>query len=253
MTASIIANSASSWFQSCLLDKGSADGVRKGMAVVTPLGVVGKVVSVTGRTRQGAFAHRSQQRYRRHCPAHAQPRHRFRFARKRHGAEIHETQRRRSGRRSADHFRFGWCFPKGLMVGTVIKVRKQNLGLFQSVEVLPAVHAARIEEVLVVSCGNRSGEKVVGRFANLDDAPMKLFLLFFLAGIFLVVLQTTLFHLLPIGPVVPDLDSCPVRLLGPLSSDGRRGVRIISSWVTPSISFQARSWASMPLPCRWCF
>lgn len=34
---------------------------------------------------------------------------------------------------------------------------------------------------------------------------MKLFLLFFLAGIVLVLLQTTLFHLLPIGPVVPDL------------------------------------------------
>ncbi len=34
---------------------------------------------------------------------------------------------------------------------------------------------------------------------------MKLFLMFFLAGIFLVVVQTTLFHLLPIGPVVPDL------------------------------------------------
>ena len=50
MTASIIANSASSWFQSCLLDKGSADGVRKGMAVVTPLGVVGQVVAVTSRT-----------------------------------------------------------------------------------------------------------------------------------------------------------------------------------------------------------
>ena len=34
---------------------------------------------------------------------------------------------------------------------------------------------------------------------------MKLFLLFFLVGIFLVVLQTTFLHLLPIGPVVPDL------------------------------------------------
>ena len=34
---------------------------------------------------------------------------------------------------------------------------------------------------------------------------MKLFLLFFLAGISLVVLQSTFFHLLPIGPVVPDL------------------------------------------------
>ncbi|HUR71247.1 MAG TPA: rod shape-determining protein MreD [Candidatus Limnocylindrales bacterium] len=34
---------------------------------------------------------------------------------------------------------------------------------------------------------------------------MKLFLLFFLAAIFLIVLQTTFFHLLPMGPVVPDL------------------------------------------------
>ena len=50
ITATIIANSATSWFQSCVLNKGSADGVRKGMAVVTPLGIVGKVVAVTGRT-----------------------------------------------------------------------------------------------------------------------------------------------------------------------------------------------------------
>ena len=50
ITASIIGHSVTSWFQSCLLDKGSSDGVRKGMAVVTPLGVVGQVVSVTPRT-----------------------------------------------------------------------------------------------------------------------------------------------------------------------------------------------------------
>jgi rod shape-determining protein MreD len=35
--------------------------------------------------------------------------------------------------------------------------------------------------------------------------PMRLFLLFFLVGICLLLLQTTLFHLLPIGPIVPDL------------------------------------------------
>jgi len=34
---------------------------------------------------------------------------------------------------------------------------------------------------------------------------MKLFLLFFVVAIFLIVLQTTFFHLLPMGPVVPDL------------------------------------------------
>lgn len=35
--------------------------------------------------------------------------------------------------------------------------------------------------------------------------PMKLSLLFFSIGLFLVLLQSTLFHLLPLGPIVPDL------------------------------------------------
>jgi rod shape-determining protein MreC len=41
-------------------------------------------------------------------------------------------------------------FPKGLLVGTVTKVRKQHLGLFQLIEVIPAVLASQSEEVLVV-------------------------------------------------------------------------------------------------------
>jgi len=48
-------------------------------------------------------------------------------------------------------------FPKGLMVGTVTHVNKQNLGLFQFVEVLPAVQPSRVEEVLVVAIGADSG------------------------------------------------------------------------------------------------
>ncbi|MEK7228952.1 MAG: rod shape-determining protein MreC, partial [Candidatus Binatota bacterium] len=42
-------------------------------------------------------------------------------------------------------------FPKGLLVGTVAKVRKKSFGLFQYVEVALAVDPSRIEEVLVVS------------------------------------------------------------------------------------------------------
>jgi rod shape-determining protein MreC len=42
-------------------------------------------------------------------------------------------------------------FPKGLLVGTVTKVRKQHLGLFQFIEVTPAVISSRAEEVLIVS------------------------------------------------------------------------------------------------------
>lgn len=34
---------------------------------------------------------------------------------------------------------------------------------------------------------------------------MKMFLMFFVIGIFLVLLQSTLLHLIPVGPIVPDL------------------------------------------------
>ena len=50
-------------------------------------------------------------------------------------------------------------FPKGMLVGTVIKVRKQSRGLFQFVEVLPAVQASLVEEVLVVSGENEAAKK----------------------------------------------------------------------------------------------
>jgi rod shape-determining protein MreC len=50
VTATIIGASASSWFKSCLLDKGSADGIRKGMAVVTPLGALGRVIELAPRS-----------------------------------------------------------------------------------------------------------------------------------------------------------------------------------------------------------
>jgi rod shape-determining protein MreD len=38
-----------------------------------------------------------------------------------------------------------------------------------------------------------------------NNFAMRLFLLFFVSGIFVILLQTTLLHLLPIGPVIPDL------------------------------------------------
>jgi rod shape-determining protein MreC len=50
-------------------------------------------------------------------------------------------------------------FPKGLMVGAVIKVHKQHLGLFQFVEVLPAVQSSRVEEVLVVAAENNAEKR----------------------------------------------------------------------------------------------
>ncbi len=150
VTASIIANSASTWFQSCLLDKGSADGLRKGMAVVTPLGVVGQVVSVTARSAKvllltdpnsGIDVLVQRTRTRGIVSGSLENGPILKYVKRSEDLQV--------GDRLITSGLDG-IFPKGVMVGTVNKVRKQNLGLFQYIEVMPAVTPERAEEVMVV-------------------------------------------------------------------------------------------------------
>jgi rod shape-determining protein MreC len=44
----------------------------------------------------------------------------------------------------------GGIFPKGLRIGTVSKVIKQDYGLFQDIEVTPSVDFSKLEEVLII-------------------------------------------------------------------------------------------------------
>jgi len=52
----------------------------------------------------------------------------------------------------------GGVFPKGLVLGTVVVAEKGEKGLFQYVEVKPAVDFTKLEEVLVL-LPERSKEK----------------------------------------------------------------------------------------------
>ena len=159
ITASIIGHSVTSWFQSCLLDKGSADGVHKGMAVVTPLGVVGQVVSVTPRTAKvllltdansGIDVLVQRTRARGIVSGSLE-----------NGTVLKYVKRSEDVQEGDRLITSGvdGVFPKSLLVGTVMKVVKQHIGLFQFIEVLPAVQPARIEEVLVVGAGTQTERK----------------------------------------------------------------------------------------------
>jgi len=153
LTASIIANSASSWFQGCIIDKGGADGVQKDMAVVTPLGVVGKVVSVTAHSAKvilltdansGIDVLVQRTRSRGIVSGSLDSGTVLKYVKRSEDVQV--------GDRLITSGLDG-VFPKGLVAGTVIRVNKQNLGLFQFIEVLPAVQSVRVEEVLVVGVG----------------------------------------------------------------------------------------------------
>lgn len=150
VTASVISNSASTWFNILILDKGKKDGVEKGMGVVSPLGVVGQVVSVTSRSAKVLLITDS------HSGVDAvvqRSRARGIVAGSLESGPIMKYVKRSDDLKEGDRLvtsGLDGVFPKGLLIGAVSKVNKKSFGLFQYVEVTLAVDPARIEEVLVV-------------------------------------------------------------------------------------------------------
>jgi rod shape-determining protein MreC len=150
VTASVISNSASTWFNILILDKGKKDGVEKGMGAVSPLGVVGQVVSVTSRSAKVLLITDS------HSGVDAvvqRSRARGIVAGSLESGPIMKYVKRSDDLKEGDRLvtsGLDGVFPKGLLIGTVSKVNKKSFGLFQYVEVTLAVDPARIEEVLVV-------------------------------------------------------------------------------------------------------
>jgi rod shape-determining protein MreC len=159
ITASVIARSASPWFRSCLLDKGSADGIRKGMAVLTPLGALGRVIEVTAQTAKvllitdpnsGVDVVVQRTRARGIISGSLENGPIMKYVK--HGEDIQVGDRLiTSG--------VDGVFPKGIMVGAVTAVRKQTVGLFQQINVLPAVTLDTTEQVLVVSTQDSTSRK----------------------------------------------------------------------------------------------
>ncbi len=168
VTASVIGNSASTWSRSLTINKGSNNGVRRGMAVISGGGIVGQVVAVASgsskvllltdhnsgvdvivqRTRARGIVSGSLER-----------------------DPIMEYVTRNEEIRKGDRLvtsGLGGIFPKGILVGIVRTVRKKSYGLFQDVGVQLAVDPSRIEEVLVVSTGRGPSKGYPGLDARAD-------------------------------------------------------------------------------------
>jgi len=150
VTASMISNNANTWFNILILDKGKKDGVEKGMGVVSPLGVVGQVVSDTSRSAKVLLITDS------HSGVDAvvqRSRARGIVTGSLESGPIMKYVKRSDDLKEGDRLvtsGLDGVFPKGLLIGAVSKVNKKSFGLFQYVEVTLAVDPARIEEVLVV-------------------------------------------------------------------------------------------------------
>ncbi len=150
LTADIVGKDPSLWFRTLTINRGSSDGVQKGMPVVTVEGVVGQVLTsspnyskvllatdpnsaieiITQKTRvQGIVKGLGRDAFGLHYVLKS--------------AEVEKGDYvLTSG--------LGGVFPKGLMVGTVTEIRKSRRGMFQDIEIQPAVDFTQLEHLIII-------------------------------------------------------------------------------------------------------
>ncbi len=150
VAASVIGEDGAPWFKTILIDRGETDGLREGMAVVTSEGVVGQLVKVAARSSRVLLLTDNAS-----AVAGVVERSRARGVVKGKGGgrctldfAVHNEDVKVGDRVVSSGI--GGVFPKGLPVGEVTMVKKGDYGIFQTVEVRPAVNITRLEEVLVL-------------------------------------------------------------------------------------------------------
>ena len=159
VSAVVMGSSASTWFQSLTIDKGTKQGIQKGMAVISPSGIVGQIWSVAPNSSKVLLVtdHNSG------VDVIAQrTRARGIVSGSLDKGPVMEYVTRNENIREGDRLITSGLdniFPKGQLVGTVGKVQVNSYGLFQDVSVRLAVDPERIEEVLVVSTERAPAKK----------------------------------------------------------------------------------------------
>jgi rod shape-determining protein MreC len=150
LAAQVLGSSGSDRSRILYLDKGSSDGVKEDMAVITPEGVVGKVLRVFPNSAQvlaindptsGAGAVLEKSRLQGVVTGTDAGELRLRYVMVDEKVEVGERVLTSGGDR---------IYPKGLPVGTVAGV-KPGSDLFFDIRVEPAARLNRLEEVLIVT------------------------------------------------------------------------------------------------------
>jgi rod shape-determining protein MreC len=150
VAAQVIGRDASNRYRSVILNKGDSDGIQPDMGVITPSGVVGRVVKTTGATSvvllvtdpNNAIAGLIQ-RTRDEGIVEGTPQGRVRLK------YIPMLSGVRDGDRVVTSGLVGG-FPRGLAIGTITGIDKEEGALFQTAELAPEVDVNHVEEVLVI-------------------------------------------------------------------------------------------------------
>lgn len=150
VAAKVIGEDSAPWYRSIVIDRGSVDGLSEGLPVLATSGVVGRIVKVAPNSARvllltdhassiAAMIQRSRAR--------------GVLKGKGGGSCSLEFTVREDDVKVGDIVTtsgVGGVFQKGRILGEVTMVKKGEYGMFQTIDVKPAVNTFHIEEVLVL-------------------------------------------------------------------------------------------------------
>lgn len=149
LAARVVGKDPAYWFQTILLDRGKADDVLEGMVVLAPEGVVGQVIHVSEHYAKVLLAN---------APSSAidamVQKNRVRGILKGAGEKgfVLNYVLKNTDVAVGDHVvtaGIGGVFASGIPLGVVTAVREKERGMFQEIEVRPAVDFQRLEHVFI--------------------------------------------------------------------------------------------------------
>ena len=150
VAARVIGRSVSNWYQGVILNKGEDDGIREQMGVITPAGVVGRIVRTSGATSVAlltidpnvAIAGMVQRtREEGMVQGTSQGLVRMKY--------IPPLSSVKKGDAVVTSGLTGG-FPRGVLIGEISRVEESEDNLFQTAEIVPAVQFRYLDEVLIV-------------------------------------------------------------------------------------------------------
>lgn len=150
VAAAVIGKDPSGWFKTLIIDKGKSEGLKKGLPVVLPQGIVGQVIEVSSHYSKvmliidrnsavDALVQRS--RARGIIKGASADQCRFEFVLRKHDVQTGDTVVA-SG--------LDGVYPKGLRIGRVSDLSERKSEIFYDITVAPFVDYETLEEVLVI-------------------------------------------------------------------------------------------------------
>lgn len=157
--AQVIGRDPTNWFSTLLINRGTNSGVAKDMTVITPQGLVGRVVEVTPlcarvlsildqRSRVAALVQRSR------VQGVVQGEGKLCYMN-----YLGPEADIREGDFVMTSGLEGGFFPRGLLIGEVVRLSQVRSGLLLSAQIKPRVEFGKLEEVLVIKRGRSPGDQ----------------------------------------------------------------------------------------------